>query len=152
MSHSSRFSQRAPSTLKGARLVPSARTTNLILHYTATKKPFMYSFFLELRGLSPNFHSHVSVSDLYILKIGPHISSRRIGRSTVGIYKYLTDTHECGNWDWGSSLPFWGIFVSICRYWFFAVYTLDLTYRVTICTVHMEAKSQFRHDCMEENK
>jgi hypothetical protein len=27
----------------------------------------------ELRGLSPNFHMHVSVSDLYIPQIGPHI-------------------------------------------------------------------------------
>jgi hypothetical protein len=27
----------------------------------------------ELRGLSPNFHIHVSVSDLYIPRIGPHI-------------------------------------------------------------------------------
>ncbi len=27
----------------------------------------------ELRGLSPNFHIHVSVIDLYILRIGPHI-------------------------------------------------------------------------------
>jgi hypothetical protein len=27
----------------------------------------------EFRGLSPNFHIHVSVSDLYILRIVPHI-------------------------------------------------------------------------------
>ncbi len=27
----------------------------------------------ELRGLSPNFHIYVSVSDLYIPRIGPHI-------------------------------------------------------------------------------
>jgi hypothetical protein len=27
----------------------------------------------ELRGLSPIFHIHVSVSDLYIPRIGPHI-------------------------------------------------------------------------------
>jgi hypothetical protein len=27
----------------------------------------------ELRGLSPNFHIHVSVRDLYIPMIGPHI-------------------------------------------------------------------------------
>jgi hypothetical protein len=27
----------------------------------------------ELRGLSPNFHSHVSVSDLYVPRIGPRI-------------------------------------------------------------------------------
>jgi hypothetical protein len=27
----------------------------------------------KLRGFSPNFHIHVSASDLYILRIGPHI-------------------------------------------------------------------------------
>ncbi len=27
----------------------------------------------DLRGLSPNFHIHVSVGDLYIPRIGPHI-------------------------------------------------------------------------------
>jgi hypothetical protein len=27
----------------------------------------------ELRGLSPNFNIHVSVSDLYLPRIGPHI-------------------------------------------------------------------------------
>jgi hypothetical protein len=30
--------------------------------------------FWELRSLSPNFHIHVSVSDLYIPRIIPHIS------------------------------------------------------------------------------
>jgi hypothetical protein len=45
-----------------------------------------------LRGPSPNFHIHVSVSDLYLLRIGSHISYSRIGRSIVGIYKSLTDT------------------------------------------------------------
>jgi hypothetical protein len=34
----------------------------------------------ELSSLSPNFHIHVSVSDLYIPRIGPHISCSRIGR------------------------------------------------------------------------
>ena len=32
---------------------------------------------LELRGLSPNFHIHVSVSYLYIPRIGPHISLQK---------------------------------------------------------------------------
>ncbi len=37
----------------------------------------------ELRGLSPNFHIHVSVSDLYIPRIGPHIFLSRICRPIV---------------------------------------------------------------------
>ena len=51
--------------------------------------------FWELRGLSSNFHIHVSVCDLYIPRIGPHISSSRKGRLVVGIYNSLTDT-----WMW----------------------------------------------------
>ncbi len=51
--------------------------------------------FWEYRGLSPNFHFHVSVSDLYI----PRISyihyflqqNRQIDR-WIGIYKLLTYT------------------------------------------------------------
>ncbi len=35
--------------------------------FTTLQRQFVYIFlFLELRGLSPNFHIHVSVSDLYI--------------------------------------------------------------------------------------
>ncbi len=48
--------------------------------------------FWELRGLSPNFHIHVYLSDLYIPRMGPHISSSRKGRPIVGIYNSLTDT------------------------------------------------------------
>ncbi len=43
--------------------------------YTATKVPVMYIFpEKKLRGLSSNFHIHVSLSDLNIPRIGPHIS------------------------------------------------------------------------------
>jgi hypothetical protein len=40
----------------------------------------------ELRGHSPNFHIHVSVSDLYIPRIGagPHISCSRKGQIDRG--------------------------------------------------------------------
>ncbi len=56
------------------------------------KENGIYGFlFWELRGLSPNFHIHVSVSDFYIPKIGPHISCSRIGRLILEIYKSLTD-------------------------------------------------------------
>ncbi len=49
---------------------------------------------MELRGLNPNFHIHVSVSDLYTFPGSVHIfPCCRLGRSTVGIS--LTDT-----WMW----------------------------------------------------
>ncbi len=77
--------------------------------------------FWELRGLSPNFYIHVSVSDLYIPRIGSHISSSRNGSSIVGIYKSLKDT-----WMWklglSPDIPFLGIFASNFRHFFFAVY------------------------------
>jgi hypothetical protein len=38
----------------------------------------------ELRGLSPNFHIYVSVSSLYIPRIGPHIYLQFLFR-TFGI-------------------------------------------------------------------
>jgi hypothetical protein len=56
------------------------------------ENPIYVFIFWELRGLSPNFPIHVSVSDLYIPRIGPHMSCSRTGRSIVGIYKTLTDT------------------------------------------------------------
>jgi hypothetical protein len=40
----------------------------------------------------PNFRIHVSVWDLLIPRIRPHISCSRIGRSVVEIYKSVTDT------------------------------------------------------------
>ncbi len=39
-----------------------------------TKNPIYVFLFWELRGLSPNFHTNISVSDLYIPRIGPYIS------------------------------------------------------------------------------
>jgi len=52
----------------------------------------------ELRSLSPNFHIHLSVSYLYISRIGPHIfleQNRQTdpGRDNIN----RSQTHECGN-------------------------------------------------------
>ncbi len=68
------------------------------------------SLFWELRGLSPNFHIHMSVNDLYIPRIGPHISSSRNGSSVVGIYNSLTET-----WMWKLGLrPRYSFSGNIC--------------------------------------
>ncbi len=66
--------------------------------------------FWELRGLSPNFHIHVAVNNLYIPRIGPNISSSRKGRPIVGIYYTLTDT-----WMWKLGLrPRYSFSGNIC--------------------------------------
>jgi hypothetical protein len=46
----------------------------------------------ELRSHSPNFHIHVSVSDLYIPTIDLSILWQEICGPILGIYKSLTDT------------------------------------------------------------
>ncbi len=46
----------------------------------------------EYRGLSPNFHIHPSVSDLYIPTIGLPILLEEICRPILRLYKSLTDT------------------------------------------------------------
>jgi hypothetical protein len=45
----------------------------------------------EYRGLSPNFHIHVSVSELYILTVGLPFLLEEICGPILGIYKSLTD-------------------------------------------------------------
>ncbi len=65
---------------------------DILFNFLHCKENPIYVFlFQELLGLSPNFHIHVSVSDLYIPRIGPHISCSRIGRRILEIYKSLTD-------------------------------------------------------------
>ncbi len=79
-------------------LCPLASTFDTRLFIHCNENPTYLFLFWELRGLSPNFHIHVSVTNLYIARIGPHISCSRIDRSVVGIYKSLTDTWI---WKWG---------------------------------------------------
>jgi hypothetical protein len=52
--------------------------------YTATKIPIYVFPEEELRGLSPNFHIHVSVSDLYIPRIGPNIFLQQYRQTHCG--------------------------------------------------------------------
>jgi hypothetical protein len=47
----------------------------------------------EYWGLSPNFHIHVSVSELYVLTMGLPFLLEEICGPILGIYKSLTDTN-----------------------------------------------------------
>jgi hypothetical protein len=93
---------------------------------TATKIPFMYSF-------SGNCAVSVPVSTfmcLWAIHIFPgsvHIFSSAEKADRSWGYINRSQTHECGNWDWGRAVPFLGIFVSNFRYCVFAV-------GCTICT------------------
>jgi hypothetical protein len=46
----------------------------------------------EYRGLSPNFHIHVSVTELYISTMGLPFLLEEICGPILGLYKSLTDT------------------------------------------------------------
>ncbi len=64
----------------------------------------------EYRGLSPNFHIHASVSDLYIPTIGlPNLLEEILYEDRSWDYINWSQTHECGNWGWGRSIPRKGI-------------------------------------------
>ncbi len=67
----------------------------LIVHYN--ENPIYVFPEKKLCGFSPNFHIHVSVSDLYVcvLQGSVHIFSCSRIRPIVGMYKSLTDT-----WMW----------------------------------------------------
>jgi hypothetical protein len=74
------------------------------------------------RGLSPNFHIHVPVGDLYIATIGPPIFLAAEYADRSWEYINRTEKHECRKWDCGRAVPFLRIYVSNFRYSFFAVF------------------------------
>jgi hypothetical protein len=89
------------------------------------ENPIYVFFFWELRGLSPNFHIHVSVSDVYSIFPGlvPHIFLQQNRQINCAKNENIngSQTHEYGNWDSSRAIPFLEIFVSNFRFWFFAV-------------------------------
>jgi hypothetical protein len=53
-----------------------------------------------MRGLSPNFYIHVSVNDLYIPRIGPHISLQQNRQTDPGMeINNLSQKYEYRNWE-----------------------------------------------------
>jgi hypothetical protein len=62
--------------------------------------PIYVFLFWELRDLCPNFHIHVSVSDLYIPGIGPHISLQQNMQTNPGnIIICRRYVYECRDWE-----------------------------------------------------
>ncbi len=90
---------------------------------THCKEDPIYVFLeMKLRGLIPNFHICVSVSDLYIITIGPPILLQQIQADRSWEYRNRLQIDEGQNWEEAAKFPFLGTFVSNFRYSIFAVH------------------------------
>ncbi len=74
---------------------------------------------------------------IYIFPGSVHIFPSAEKADPLWEYIIRSQTHECGNWDWGPDIPFLGIFVSNFRHFVFAVYcnfmlSHDLFYKGTV--------------------
>ncbi len=89
---------------------------------TATAIPFIYSFSGNSTASAPisTFMCLWAIYE-YIFPESVHIFPPAEKADPSWEYIIRTQTHECGNWDWGPDIPFLGIFVSNFRHFVFAV-------------------------------
>ncbi len=114
-------------------------------YYTLQRKSHLCIPILGIvRPLRPNFHIHVSVSDLYISRICPHISCSRTGKSIVGEYINNSQTHEYWSWDCGRAISFVGIFVSNFRYCMYCTCSKSALSSKSCSLSAVEAKRSWR--------
>jgi hypothetical protein len=65
---------------------------------------------IKRRGLVPNFY--ICERFIYCIPtIGPQTQYSKIGGPIVGMYKSLTEIHECRNWERGLAVSFLGIYM-----------------------------------------
>jgi hypothetical protein len=83
----------------------------------------LYIPFLGIARPQPQFpHSCVSERVIHIFPGSVHIFPPAEKADPSWEYIIRSQTHECGNRDWGPDIPFLGIFVSNFRHFVFAVY------------------------------
>jgi hypothetical protein len=83
-------------------------------------------YFQNYNLLSPNFYTHVSVSDSHIPGIG-------LTRTFVGIYINHSQIHECRNLEEGHTVSFLGIYVSDFEF----LIQCNLLYETTFSQVYV---------------
>jgi hypothetical protein len=91
----------------------------------------------EYRGLSPNFHIHVSVSEIYIPTMGLPFLLEEICGPILGKYKFLTDANveigaEAAQFPEKEYIN--GIAVAVCAY---------SLYFISSASINLERNTQF---------
>jgi hypothetical protein len=76
---------------------PSEDPPACLIH--CNENPIYVFLFWGLRGLSPNIHIYVSVSDLSIPRIGPLIWLQQNMTDRSWKYINLSQMYECRNWE-----------------------------------------------------
>ncbi len=90
--------------------------------YALQRQFRLYIPFLGIARPQPQFpHSCVCERFIYSQNRSTYFlqQKRQTHRGNICIIR--SQTHECGNWDWGPDIPFLGIFVSNFRHFVFAV-------------------------------
>jgi hypothetical protein len=88
--------------------------------HTATAIPYIYSFSGNCAASAP-IYTFMCLWAINIFPGSVHIFPTAKKADPSWEYIIRSQTHECGNWDWGPDIPFLGIFVSNFRHFVFAV-------------------------------
>jgi hypothetical protein len=108
------------------------------------ENPIYVFLFWELHSLSPNFHIHVSVSDLCVPRIGPHISLQQNRQNDPGKIKISHRYMSVGTGRQNIIILFWKYQFHFCEYINGNQTFILYSYRPFICSISSEKTLECR--------